>query len=74
MLLYQYFGVIIISNTFLANKIFSEIENENNEKNNVTFNAVVKIISKMVVTDIHEINFVKTDPRTKYITLGEILI
>lgn len=55
MLLYQYFGVIIISNTFLANKIFSEIENENNEKNNVTFNAVVKIISKMVVTDIHEI-------------------
>lgn len=55
MLLYQYFGVIIISNTFLANKIFSEIENENNEKNNITFNAVVKIISKMVVTDIHEI-------------------
>lgn len=55
MLLYQYFGVIIISNTFLATKILSEIENENNEKNNVTFNAVVKIISKMVVTDIHEI-------------------
>lgn len=55
MLLYQYFGVIIISNTFLATKILSEIENENNEKNNITFNAVVKIISKMVVTDIHEI-------------------
>lgn len=55
MLLYQYFGVTIISNTFLATKILSEIENENNEKNNVTFNAVVKIISKMVVTDIHEI-------------------
>lgn len=55
MLLYQYFGVIIISNTFLATKILREIENENNEKNNVTFNAVVKIIFKMVVTDIHEI-------------------